>query len=129
MNDFSFRHLSNDVAWNRYIAAESREAADTATTLALLAEVDARKLYLPAGYGSMRDFCMLARHMSKARAEKRIRVARAGWGFPALFEAIADGRLGLTGVLQLVPHLTAETVQELIASAAHESSISRRRRR
>jgi hypothetical protein len=82
MNDFSFGHLSNDVAWSRYVAAESRETADTAATLALLAEVDERKLYLPAGYGSMCDYCMLARHMSKARALKRIRVARAGRGFP-----------------------------------------------
>ena len=53
MNDYAFGHLSNDVAWSSYVAAESREIADTARTLALLAEVDERKLYLAAGYSSM----------------------------------------------------------------------------
>src|SRR5205809_5716121 len=103
MQSYSFGHLSNDVAWSSYIAAESRELTDTATTLALLAEVDERKLYLPAGYGSMCDYCMQARHMSRARGLKRIRVARAGREFPALFHAIAESRLGLSGVLLLAP--------------------------
>ena len=109
MHDYSFRHLSNDVAWNSYVAAESHEVADTAMTLALLADVDERKLYLPAGYGSMCDFCMRARRMTKDRALKRIRVARAGREFPAIFPAIAEGRLGVSAVLLLVPHLTQET--------------------
>jgi 5-methylcytosine-specific restriction endonuclease McrA len=122
MPSYSFVHLSNDGAWSAYQAAESRETADTALTLALLAEVDERKLYLPAGYASMRDYCMRARHMSKARAEKRIRVARAGREFPAVFPAIAEGRLGLSAVMLLVPRLTRENSGELLAAATHKTN-------
>jgi hypothetical protein len=122
MRSYSFGHLSNDVAWSSYLTAESRETADTATTLALLAEVDRRRLYLPGGYGSMCDFCMQARHMSRARALKRIRVARAGRDFPAIFPAIADGRLGLTAVLLLAPHLTPESADELLAVATYKTN-------
>ena len=122
MQSYSFGHLSNDVAWNTYIAAESRELSNTAITLALLAEVDERKLYLPAGYGSMCDYCMQACHMSRARALKRIRVARAGREFPAIFPAIAEGRLGLSAVLLLAPHLTPANVAELFAAATYQSN-------
>ena len=120
MHDYSFGHLSNDVAWNSYIAAESDEIAGTAKTLALLAEVDERKLYLPAGYASMCDYCMRARRMTKDRALKRIRVARAGREFPALFPAIAEGRLGLTAVLLLVPQLTADDSRGAAGPRQHE---------
>jgi 5-methylcytosine-specific restriction endonuclease McrA len=122
MNDFLFGHLSNDVAWSSYVAAESRETADTAMTLALLAEVDERKLYLPAGYPSMRDYCIRARHMSRARAEKRIRVARAGREFPAIFPAIAEGRLGLSAAMLLAPRLTRENSDELLVAATHKTN-------
>ena len=122
MNDFSFGHLSNDVAWNRYLAAESDEVCQTATTLALLAEVDERRLYLPAGYASMCDYCMQARRMTKARALKRIRVARAGREFPAIFHAIAEDRLGVSAVLLLVPHLSSETAEELLAVASQKTN-------
>src|SRR5437763_6069592 len=122
MTSYSFGHLSNDVAWSSYEAAEATEVADTAATLALLAEVDTRKLYLPAGYGSMCDYCVHARHMSRARALKRIRVARAGRDVPAIFAAIAEGRLGLSAVLLLAPHLTPELApglaDELLAAAS-----------
>lgn len=122
MVSYSFGHLSNDAAWNSYIAAESRETANTATTLALLAEVDERKLYLPAGYPSMCDYCMRARRMTQARALKRIRVARAGREFPAIFDAIAKNQLGLTAVLLLAPHLAQGTADELLAAASDKTN-------
>ena len=121
LNDFSFGHLSNDVVWSSYIAAESRETADTAKTLALLAEVDERKLYLPAGYGSMADYCARKRGMSEDMAWLRIRVARTGRQFPAIFPALADGRLNQTSVLLLAPKLTPDNAEELLAAAAGKS--------
>jgi 5-methylcytosine-specific restriction endonuclease McrA len=122
MQSYSFAHLSDGVAWSSYEAAEAREIAETATTLALLAEVDERKLYLPKGYSCMRDYCMRARYMSQARAEKRIRVARAGRVFPAIFPSIAEGKLGLSAVMLLVPRLKPENADELLAAAAHKTN-------
>src|SRR5258708_2520897 len=121
MQSYSFGHLSNDVAWSSYIAAESREITDTATTLALLAEVDERKLYLPAGYASMADYCVRQRGMTEDMAWLRIRVARTGRIYPAIFPALADGKLNLTSVLLLSPKLAPENAEELLAAAAGKS--------
>ena len=121
MQSYSFGHLNNDVAWNTYEAAESREIADTATTLALLAEVDDRKLYLPAGYASMADYCVRKWGMTGDMAWLRIRVARTARLFPAIFPALADGRLSLTAVLLLAPKLAPENAEELLAAAAGKS--------
>src|SRR5437773_6363523 len=121
MQSYTFGHLSNDVAWNCYIAAEAREITDTATTLALLAEVDERKLYLPAGYASMADYCVRQRGMTEDMAWLRIRVARTGRLYPAIFPALADGELNLTSVLLLAPKLALENAEELLAAAAGKS--------
>jgi 5-methylcytosine-specific restriction endonuclease McrA len=121
LNEYSFGHLSNEVAWSSYIAAESRETADTATTLALLAEVDERRLYLPAGYASMADYCVRKRGMTEEMAWLRIRVARTGRQFPAIFPALADGRLKLTSVLLLAPRLAPGNAEELLAAADGKS--------
>ena len=118
MQSYSFGHLSNDVTWNSYVAAELHETGRTAMTLALLAEVDERRLYLPAGYISMVDFSVRKRGLTEDMAWLRIRVARNGRMFPAIFPALADGRLNLTSVLLLAPKLTPENAEELLAAAA-----------
>jgi len=90
-------------------------------TLSHLAEVDARKLYLPAAYPSMYAYCVGELAMSEDCACKRIRAARAAREFPAVFAAVADGRVSLSAVVLLAPHLTANTADELLAAAAHRS--------
>jgi hypothetical protein len=94
------------------------ERSSLAVVLAHLAEADARKLYLRAGYDSMYAFCIHELRMYEDTSE-RIRVARTARHFPVIFEAIADGRLDLTGVRLLAHHLTAENVDEVLAAAAH----------
>jgi 5-methylcytosine-specific restriction endonuclease McrA len=97
---------------------------DTATAIVLdhLAEYDARKLYRPAGYSSMFAYCVDRLHRSEVAAYKRIRAARAARRFPAIFDAIAQGRLHLSAVVLLAPHLTERTAGELLAAAAHQTT-------
>ena len=120
MKGYSFAHLANQSVLREYDAIEIRENADTATALALLGEIDARRLYVPAGYSSMYAYCLQARHMSEDRAYKRIRVARAAREFPEIYEAIAEGRVHLTALFLLAPHLTPGTVDTLLAAATHK---------
>ena len=47
--------------------------------------------------------------------------ARAARCFPEIFTAVADGRLHLSAVVLLAPHLTEKTASDLIAAAAHRS--------
>jgi hypothetical protein len=86
--------------------------------LAHVAEVDARRLYLPAGYPSMYAYCVGELRLSEEAAFKRIRSGRAARRYPAIFDAIADGRLHLSAVVLLAPHLTPQNVDELLAAAA-----------
>lgn len=57
--------------------------------------------------------------MSEDAAMKRIQAARAARRYPALFHAVAEGRLHLTAVCLIAPHLTEGNVQELILAATH----------
>lgn len=69
----------------------------------------------------MYRYCIDKLHMSKATAFKRIRVARAAREFPSIFVAIEEGRIHLSGVLMLAPHLTRGNVGELLAAATHKT--------
>ena len=57
----------------------------------------------PAGYPSMHAYCVHELRMSEDVASKRIHAARAARNFPAIFAAVADGRLHLSGVCLLAP--------------------------
>ena len=81
------------------------DCATTARMLAYLAEFEERRLYLPAAYPSMHEFCVGELHFSEDVAFKRLRAARAAREVPAILEAIADGRVGLTPVVLLAPRV------------------------
>ena len=102
-------------------AAAERDRVDTADFLALIADFDARRLYVPEGYASMHAFCVGALRMCEGSAYKRIQAARAGWKYPQLFAALAEGRLHLSALFTLAPHLTPGNVDELIAACTHRS--------
>ena len=104
------RHLQTVIA---------SENTATAVVLDHIAEYDARKLFRAAGYASMFKYLVGELHRSEEAAYKRIRAARAARRFPVIFDAIAEGRLHLTAVVMLAPHLTEETAAELIATATH----------
>ena len=120
MKSWSRSHLADHEVVRTFTATVARDCITTAELLASLAELDARRLYVPAGYASMHAYCTGAHHMSENAAFKRIRVARTARQFPAVFDAVAEGRLNLSGVLLLVPCLTAETAEELIAAASRK---------
>jgi hypothetical protein len=117
---YSLTHLSDGVLLRELNHLVSQERGTTAALLAHMAEVDARRLYLPAAYPSMFAYCVGELRLSEDSAFKRIQVARAGRRFPALFEALAEGRLHLSAAVLLAPHLGDESVDDLIAAASHK---------
>jgi hypothetical protein len=119
MQSYSLTHVSDTILLRELAALVAQDRVTTAALLALIAEVDARKLYAPAGYASMHAYCVEELRLSEDAASKRIQAARAARRFPALFGAIADGRLHLSAVCLLAPHLTPMSADELIETAAH----------
>jgi 5-methylcytosine-specific restriction endonuclease McrA len=117
MRDYSLSHLTDGVLLRELTALAARDRATTAALLAHIAEVDARRLYAPAGYSAMFHYCVRELRFSEDMAGKRIRAARAARRFPAIFAAIAEGRLHLTAVVLLAPSLTSANAAELLAAA------------
>src|SRR5258708_38803410 len=121
MSSYLLSHVSNDGLLRDLALIVKQDRATTATLLAHIAEVDERQLYRPAAYESMFMYCVHELRMSEDTALRRIAVARTARQFPAIFPALADGRLNLTAVLLLTPLLTPETAEELLAGAAHQT--------
>jgi 5-methylcytosine-specific restriction endonuclease McrA len=118
---FELTHLADSTLIRDLSSLVARDRLTTAELLAHIAEFDARRLYLPAGYPSMAAYCVGELRLSEDAAAKRIQAARAARRFPAIFAALADGRLHLTGVGLLAPYLIEATADELLAAATHKT--------
>ncbi len=121
MSTYRLTHLDDATLLRDLHDLAVRDRATTAALLAHIAEVDARKLYLPAAYSSMFAYCVGELHLSEDTAYKRIRAARTARLHPRVFDEIAAGRLHLAAVVLLTPYLTTEDFDELVAAAAHRS--------
>ncbi len=121
MNSFGRTQFPDHVLMQSCREHVSHERRATAELLADLAEVDARRLYAPAGYSSLYAWCVGELRLSENAAYKRIQAAKASREFPALLDAVADGRLHLSAVVLLAPNLSRENVSELIAATTHKT--------
>jgi hypothetical protein len=89
--------------------------------VAHIAEVDERRLYIREAVPSMFSYCTEVLHLSEAEAYLRIAAARASREHPVLLAMLGDGRLHLTAIAKLAPHLTPENRDVLLARATHRS--------
>ncbi len=122
MNSYSRTHLADRALLTQTRDRVTHQCEDTAELLADLAEVDQRRLHLTEGYDSMLRFCLGEYGFSEDMAYKRIQVARAARQYPAIFHAVAAGRINLSAARLLVPHLTPENVDELLAAATRKTN-------
>jgi hypothetical protein len=121
MKCYSLTHLADHVLLRDLSALVTQDRVTTAGMLAHLAEVDARRLYAPAAYPSMHAYCVGQLRISEDVAWKRMQAAHAARDFPAIFEAVAEGRLHVSGVCLLAPKLTPENAEELLAAAENKT--------
>jgi len=89
--------------------------------IAHVGEVDSRRLYAREACPSMFAYCAEVLHLSDAEAYLRIAAARASREHPMLLEMLADGRLHLTAVAKLAPHLTLENRDAVLMRAVYKS--------
>lgn len=98
-----------------------RSHATLADILRYLGEVEERKLYFARGHTSLFGFCIRDLHLSEHAAEHRITVARAARRFPQMLPFLRDGRIHLSGLRLLVPHLTETSCDSLLARATYKT--------
>jgi hypothetical protein len=113
--------LSDSELLERLSTLVERHRKLDAEVVAHIAEVDERKLYLGQACSSMFAYCTELLHFSEAEAYLRIAVARASRSFPVLLAMLGDGRLHLSGIAKLAPHLDADNVEAATGRAAHMS--------
>jgi len=66
-------------------------------------------------------YCVGKLRLSEQAAFKRITAARLARRFPSIFAALAEGRLHLSGITLLAPHLTEDSAEGLLAAAEHKT--------
>jgi hypothetical protein len=86
--------------------------------VALIAEVDARKLYAGEACSSMFDYCRQVLRLGENEAYLRITVARASREHRVLLTMLRDGRLYLSGIAKLARHLTSVNREGLLKRAS-----------
>jgi hypothetical protein len=97
------------------LAAGERDA--TASVVAHLAELYGRRLHERAGYCSLFTYCLSVLRLSESAAYDRMKAAKVARRYPTVLELLASGRLNLTAVRLLTPHLTRDNHAELFAAA------------
>ena len=101
----------------RVSSLAGHERGATALLVAHLAELDTRDAVLREGYSSLFAYCREALGLSEHGALNRIEVARAARRFPAILDMLAEGRVNLTTVRLLAPHLTAANFERILTEA------------
>jgi hypothetical protein len=117
MSAYDLTHLRDDALLRGLDSLAAQDRTTTANLLAHIAEVDARRLYAPAGYSSMHAYCVEKLKLSDDSTWKRLQVARQGRRFPQVFSALADGRVHLSGLVVLAPHFRSDNVDSLLSEA------------
>jgi len=103
------------------VRVAGNERQTTAELLALLAELDTRKLYLGEGYSSLFTYCTQRLRLSESAAYGRITAARAARRFPILLLRLAEGAVTLTSINLLAANLTDDNHESLLDAARHAS--------
>ena len=117
----SLTSFSDDELLRRLSDLLGRSRRDEADLVAHIGEVDRRRLYAREASPSMFAYCTEVLHLSEAEAYLRIAAARASREHPLLLTMLADGRLHLTAIAKLAPHLTLENREDILKRAAHRS--------
>src|SRR5882762_7316177 len=113
--------LGNEELLNSTREILRRGCVVEADLLLHLTEIEDRNLHLKMASSSMFTFCVSELGFSEDQAYSRIAVAHAGKRFPAVIESLRSGKVHLTGLRLLGPHLTNENHREVLAQATGKS--------
>jgi hypothetical protein len=111
-------HLSDTELIDGLARSVRGERGATVHVVAHLAEMDARRLHLGAGFPSLFAYCCEVLRLSESATCKRIDVARAARRHPVILDRLAEGSLNLTTARLIAPHLTDANHVELVAAAS-----------
>jgi hypothetical protein len=115
------KSISDDELLRRLVELVGQSRRVEADLVAHIGEVDARRLYAREASPSLFAYCTEILHLSEAEAYLRIAAARASREHPTLLAMLGDGRLHLSAIAKLAPHLTPDNRETLLERATHKS--------
>jgi len=118
---YDLRALSDDELLRRLSALLGQSRRIEWELVAHIGEVEQRRLFAREACESMFVYCTDILHLSEHEAYLRIAAARAARDHPMLLTMLSDGRLHLSGIGKLAPHLTVANRATLLARATHKS--------
>lgn len=121
MTNISLSHLTDHALLAEAQRVVTHERQATAQVIALLMELDTRRLYLGEGYSSLFVYCTQVLHLSEHATYGRIEAARSAQRFPVILDLLADASITLTTVTLLASELTPENHRAVLESARHKS--------
>jgi len=113
--------VADDELLRRLAALLAGSRHTEADLVAHIGEADARRLYAREATPSMFAYCTERLHLSEAEACLRIAAARASREHPVLLEMLADGRLHLSAIAKIGPHLTPGNRDALLRRATRKT--------
>ena len=116
-----FEDLSDSQLLSEVNRLANAERAAIVNLVAAIAEMDTRRLYLGQGCSSMFTYCTQVLRLAEHAAFNRIEAARAARRFPIILLLLADGRIHLSAVRILAPHLNEANHGALLKEASHKS--------
>ena len=117
----SLRAISDDELLRRLSGLVQESRRIESELVAHISEVDERRLYAREAFPSMFAYCTQKLNLSEHEAYLRITVGRASRKHPDLLRMLGEGRLHLSGIAKLVPHLTDSNREDVLAQATDKS--------
>ena len=120
---WAFQGISDDELEASLSGLLGAGARVEARIVAHLAEVEARRLHLLAGYSSLYDYCRKRLELSDYEAFIRIAAARVARKYPVVFEMLDRRALHLTAICEVREFLTAENHRELFEDVSGRTKL------
>ena len=115
------RNIKDDELLKSFSEAVSQERQSCIAVILHLAEIDRRRLYAKEGYASLFGYVTEKYHYCGGSAYRRIQAARLCQRFPEILSLIKDGRLNLTTLCLIAPHLHERNKESIIQKVIGKS--------
>jgi len=115
------RNIKDDELLKSFSEAISQERQSCISVILHLAEMDRRGLYAKEGYPSLFAYVTEKYHTCGGSAYRRIQAARLCQRFPEILSLIKDGRLNLTTLCLIAPHLHERNKESIIQKVIGKS--------
>ena len=120
---WAFQGISDDELEATLSGLLGAGARVEARIVAHLAEVEARRLHLLAGYSSLYDYCRKRLELSEYEAFTRIAAARVARRYPVVFRMLERRELHLTGICEVREFLTPANHRQLFEAVAGKTKL------